>query len=105
MIGPDLARNQALAGRILRIVRQVPGHADAAVEVSEGTGEIRLTIDREALASRIVLQVHDELVLEVPEGEVERIRAELPGLMSGVAKLRVPLLAEIGVGPNWDRAH
>ena len=62
-------------------------------------------IDREALASRIVLQVHDELVLEVPDAELDRVRAELPGLMRGVAQLRVPLLAEIGVGPNWDQAH
>ncbi len=49
--------------------------------------------------------VHDELVLEVPEGEVEAVKTELPALMSGVAELAVPIPAEVGVGPNWERAH
>ena len=55
--------------------------------------------------SRLILQVHDELVLEVPNGELERVRAELPGLMAGVAELAVPLLVEVGAGDNWDEAH
>ncbi|MBI1904659.1 MAG: DNA polymerase I [Rhodocyclales bacterium] len=57
------------------------------------------------MASRLILQVHDELVLEVPLTELERVRAELPGLMGGVADLAVPLLVEIGAGDNWDQAH
>jgi DNA polymerase-1 len=57
------------------------------------------------LATRLVMQVHDELVLEVPDSELERLRAELPGLMAGVAKLSVPLVVEIGSGPNWEQAH
>jgi DNA polymerase-1 len=44
-------------------------------------------------------------VLEVPETEVERVRTELPALMSGVAELRVPLVVDVGVGPNWEKAH
>jgi DNA polymerase I len=59
----------------------------------------------EGLKSRLVLQVHDELVLEVPNAELERIRTELPGLMGGVAELKVPLLVEVGAGDNWDEAH
>ena len=59
----------------------------------------------EGLKSRLVLQVHDELVLEVPNAELDRIRAELPGLMGGVAELKVPLLVEVGAGDNWDEAH
>jgi DNA polymerase-1 len=55
--------------------------------------------------SRLILQVHDELVLEVPDDEVELIRAQLPKLMAGVAQLSVPLVAEVGVGANWDEAH
>ena len=51
------------------------------------------------------MQVHDELVLEAPEGELERVRAELPGLMSGVAKLKVPLVVDVGSGQNWEKAH
>jgi DNA polymerase-1 len=51
------------------------------------------------------MQVHDELVFEVPQTEVEWVRIEVPRLMASVADLRVPLLAEVGVGPNWDLAH
>jgi len=49
--------------------------------------------------------VHDELVFEVPQDEVEWVRTEIPRLMAGVAELRVPLLAEIGVAENWEKAH
>ena len=62
-------------------------------------------IDAQGRASRIVMQVHDELVFEVPEAEVEWARTEVPRLMAGVAALKVPLLAEVGVGANWDEAH
>ena len=57
------------------------------------------------LRSRLVMQVHDELVLEVPEAELDIVRAGLPGLMGGVARLDVPLLVEIGAGANWEKAH
>jgi DNA polymerase-1 len=62
-------------------------------------------IHEESLGTRLVMQVHDELVLEVPDGEVEAVRERLPALMAGVAELRVPLLVDIGVGDNWDQAH
>ena len=62
-------------------------------------------LDREALATKLLLQVHDELVLEVPSAEVARVTRELPGLMTGVATLRTPLVVDIGVGPNWEQAH
>ena len=57
------------------------------------------------LKTRMVMQVHDELVLEVPNSELELVKVKLPELMAGVADLRVPLTAEVGVGPNWDKAH
>jgi len=57
------------------------------------------------LKSRLVLQVHDELVLEVPDGELMEVRTHLPRLMSHVATLKVPLVVEVGVGPNWEAAH
>ena len=57
------------------------------------------------LVARMVMQVHDELVLEVPENELDLIRCELPRLMGGVAKLDVPLEVEVGVGANWESAH
>jgi DNA polymerase-1 len=62
-------------------------------------------LDREQLGTRLILQVHDELVLEAPDAELDRIKRELPGLMSGVAKLRVPLVVDVGTGPNWEQAH
>jgi DNA polymerase-1 len=62
-------------------------------------------IEREQLATRMIMQVHDELVLEVPEGELELVKRRLPELMAGVATLKVPLVAETGVGPNWEQAH
>ena len=62
-------------------------------------------LDRERLASRLILQVHDELVFEAPESEIARLRSELPALMAGVARLNVPLVVDLGVGPNWDKAH
>jgi DNA polymerase-1 len=57
------------------------------------------------LRTRLVMQVHDELVLEVPDEEVDMVRVRVPELMSSVAELKVPLLAEVGVGANWDEAH
>jgi DNA polymerase-1 len=60
---------------------------------------------KEQLGSRIIMQVHDELVLEVPEEELTLIRGRLPALMSDVAVLDVPLLAEVGSGGNWEQAH
>ena len=62
-------------------------------------------IDSQARATRIVMQVHDELVFEVPEAEVDWVRAEVPKWMAGVAQFNVPLLAEVGIGANWDQAH
>ena len=55
--------------------------------------------------ARMIMQVHDELVLEVASTEVEAVCAKLCGLMSGAAELSVPLLVEAGVGDNWDEAH
>ncbi|MFM8768002.1 MAG: DNA polymerase I, partial [Rubrivivax sp.] len=66
---------------------------------------VQEALDREGRASRMIMQVHDELVLEVPEAELDWARAEVPRLMASVATLRVPLLAEVGVGMNWEEAH
>jgi DNA polymerase I len=59
----------------------------------------------EKLQSKLIMQVHDELVLEVPDKELELVKKTLPDLMQNVAKLSVPLLAEVGVGSNWESAH
>ena len=62
-------------------------------------------LDAAGKATKMVMQVHDELVFEVPEAELDWVKAEVPRLMAGVAALKVPLLAEVGVGANWDEAH
>ena len=59
----------------------------------------------EKLQTKLIMQVHDELVLEVPDNELELVKQRLPELMQNVAKLDVPLLAEVGVGSNWESAH
>ncbi len=66
---------------------------------------VQQAIDDEGRATRMVMQVHDELVLEVPEAERDWARAAIPRLMASVAQLKVPLLAEVGEGKNWDEAH
>jgi DNA polymerase I len=67
--------------------------------------KVQEVLDAENRRTKMIMQVHDELVFEVPEDEVEWIRSEIPRIMAGVAELKVPLLAEIGFGPNWDKAH
>lgn len=64
----------------------------------------RWLTDREP-ASRMIMQVHDELVLEVPEGDVDRVGAGVSQLMSDAASLAVPLVVKVGVGGDWDAAH
>jgi DNA polymerase-1 len=62
-------------------------------------------LDQEKLRSLLIMQVHDELVLEVPDEELEAVKAKVSALMQSVAKLDVPLVVETGVGSNWDEAH
>ena len=62
-------------------------------------------LEKSKLHSKLIMQVHDELVLEVPQSELETVKKELPLKMTGVAQLRVPLVADVGVGANWDEAH
>ncbi len=66
---------------------------------------VQQAIDGEQRATRMVMQVHDELVFEVPEDEVDWLREAVPRLMAGVGALSVPLLAEVGFGRNWEEAH
>ncbi|MBL8340344.1 MAG: DNA polymerase I [Rubrivivax sp.] len=66
---------------------------------------VQAELDRDRKATVMVMQVHDELVFEVPEAERVWAREAIPRLMAGVAQLKVPLLAEVGAGRNWDEAH
>jgi DNA polymerase-1 len=62
-------------------------------------------LENSGMGTRMIMQVHDELVLEVPESELDTVKVKLPELMASVAQLKVPLLAEVGIGKNWDEAH
>ncbi|MBQ5766832.1 MAG: hypothetical protein IIV95_05340, partial [Burkholderiaceae bacterium] len=66
---------------------------------------VQAWLEEKKMKSLLVLQVHDELVLEVPEDEVEIVKSTLPTLMQEVAQLSVPLLAEVGSGDSWESAH
>jgi DNA polymerase-1 len=62
--------------------------------------EVHRWLREQQLGSRLVLQVHDELVFEVPHAEVELLTRELPRLMTDVAQLAVPLVVDVGAGPR-----
>ncbi|MEW6313140.1 MAG: DNA polymerase I [Pseudomonadota bacterium] len=62
-------------------------------------------LEQEKLHAKLILQVHDELVLEVPDKELARVKRELPRLMCGVASLEVALAVDVGAGANWEQAH
>ena len=62
-------------------------------------------LESEQLKTKLLLQVHDELVLDVPFDELELVQTALPGLMCNVAQLKVPLVVSIGIGDNWEEAH
>jgi DNA polymerase I len=66
---------------------------------------VQAFLDERKLRSLLIMQVHDELVFEVPESELDEIKAHVPRLMQSVGKLEVPLEVELGVGDNWDKAH
>ena len=66
---------------------------------------VQHALDEQQRATAIVMQVHDELVFDVPAAELDWARAEVPRIMASVAQFKVPLLAEVGVGKNWDEAH
>ena len=103
---PEIHANSASRRQAAeRAAINAPLQGTAADIVKKAMIAVQRWLEEHGLASRMILQVHDELVLEVPDDEVEQVRAALPELMSGVAQLAVPLLVEIGVGRNWESAH
>jgi len=88
-----------------RAAINAPMQGTAADLIKLAMVKVQQVIDAEQRATKMIMQVHDELVFEVPESELDWVRHEVPKLMAGVAHLKVPLLAEVGVGPNWDKAH
>jgi DNA polymerase-1 len=95
------ARRQAAE----RAAINAPMQGTAADLIKLAMIQVQDWLGNEGLKAKLIMQVHDELVFEVPDDELERIREALPKLMTGVAELAVPLMVEVGVGPNWDKAH
>jgi DNA polymerase-1 len=88
-----------------RAAINAPMQGTAADLIKLSMVAVQHAIDEQQRHTKVIMQVHDELVFEVPESEVDWVRTEVPRLMAEVAQLKVPLLAEVGVGPNWDKAH
>ena len=88
-----------------RAAINAPMQGTAADLIKLAMVAVQDTLDAEGHASKIIMQVHDELVLEVPEAELAWVKEAVPRLMAGVAQLRVPLVAEVGAGANWEAAH
>ena len=88
-----------------RAAINAPMQGTAADLIKLSMIDVQDWLDRENLSAKLIMQVHDELVLEVPQSELARVREELPQLMTGVAQLAVPLVVDVGVGANWEQAH
>ncbi len=99
------SRNPARRQGAERAAINAPMQGTAADLIKLSMIAVQHWLDTENLQSKMIMQVHDELVLEVPERELELVKTRLPELMAGVAQLKVPLKAEVGNGPNWEAAH
>jgi len=95
------ARRQAAE----RAAINAPMQGTAADLVKLAMVAVQDWLERERLETRLIMQVHDELVLEVPERELEAVEHHVRDKMQDVAALEVPLVVDVGVGDNWDQAH
>ncbi|MGV8834909.1 DNA polymerase, partial [Cellvibrio sp.] len=99
------AKNKNLQMGAERTAINAPMQGTAADIIKTAMIKVQAWLDQTQLDAKIIMQVHDELVLEVAEAQVEQVRAGLIERMAGAAILKVPLLVEAGVGDNWDEAH
>ena len=88
-----------------RTAINAPMQGTAADIIKKAMVKVDDWLESSATEARMIMQVHDELILEVPEAEVESVSAQLVELMQSAADLDVPLLVEAGIGDNWDQAH
>ncbi|TNF56560.1 MAG: DNA polymerase I [Burkholderiales bacterium] len=106
LVLPDI--KNAKGAKLAALERQAinaPMQGTAADLIKLAMVAVQRALDEQGKATKMIMQVHDELVFEVPEAELDWLRTEIPRLMAGVAALKVPLLAEVGAGANWDQAH
>jgi DNA polymerase-1 len=103
---PDIrSRNRALQQYAERSAINAPMQGTAADIIKRAMLRVDAWCQGTQVPARLIMQVHDELVLEVREDFLPQAAAEVTNLMSGAAQLRVPLKVEVGTGVNWDRAH
>ena len=103
---PDIgSSNQARRQGAERQAINAPMQGTAADLIKVAMIAVQGWLEREKLATKLIMQVHDELVLEVPEAELDVVKPMVEKLMTGVATLDVPLVVEAGVGANWEEAH
>ncbi len=103
---PDInAKNPALRKGAERTAINAPMQGTAADIIKRAMVNVDNWLSESGLDARVILQVHDELVLEVREDLVELVKDEIRQHMSKAAQLDVPLLVEAGIGANWDEAH
>jgi DNA polymerase-1 len=103
---PDIrSRNRQQQQYAERSAINAPMQGTAADIIKRAMITVDDWIQRERPGARLVMQVHDELVLEVEAGAVDEVRARLVGFMTAAAELQVPLKVDTGVGANWDDAH
>ncbi|MBS7807175.1 DNA polymerase I [Variovorax sp. PCZ-1] len=88
-----------------RAAINAPMQGTAADLIKLSMNAVQRELDTKALKTKMIMQVHDELVFEVPSDELDWLKVEIPRIMASVAQLKVPLVAEVGVGENWDKAH
>ncbi|MFC3114940.1 DNA polymerase I [Cellvibrio fontiphilus] len=99
------AKNKNLQMGAERTAINAPMQGTAADIIKTAMIKVQAWLDESGLDAKIIMQVHDELVLEVAEAQLEPVREGLIARMSAAASLKVPLLVEAGVGKNWDEAH
>ncbi len=88
-----------------RTAINAPMQGSAADLIKLAMIEVDKWVNKNQPDTRIILQVHDELVLEVPEKNLDEMREQISPLMTGVTQLKVPLVVDTGVGDNWKEAH
>ncbi len=103
---PEIRSSQAMRRQgAERAAINAPMQGTAADLIKLAMVAVQNWLEKTGMQSKLVLQVHDELLLEVPDAELIDVRTHLPKLMSQVAELKVPLVVEVGVGLNWEAAH
>jgi DNA polymerase-1 len=103
---PDIqSRNQALRQYAERSAINAPMQGSAADIIKRAMIAVDAWLQTSGLPARLIMQVHDELILEVADSAADSVASQLRRLMSQAAELAVPLKVDIGMGPNWDVAH